>query len=188
MPARYDKNLVSALANSFPHGSEWKTINCRDVIVSNDQYLWADWSVMNHLSQRAGVYAFLLPAVWFSPPRTIQLHAPHTHDSPIDFEFSVFPVPACEHGVLYAGKTTDLKRRVRLHLSRGKVKDGGQVKFGLMKCGLYRLEDDALRAMRGHGRIVYTELAGRDHAVNRDVLELTICALCASPFNIKSER
>jgi len=188
MPARYDKNLVASLASSFPIGSEWRTILCRDVIVSNDQYLRASWDVLNHLHQRAGVYAFLLPAEWFTPPRSILLHAPHTHDGPIEFEFSVSALPDSTHGVVYAGKTTDLKRRSRLHLSRGETKDGGQVKFGVLNSNLFSSEDDALRAVREHGRIIYTELSGSDHVVNRDVLEIILCARFAPPFNIKSER
>jgi hypothetical protein len=188
MPARYDQSLVADLSKAFPTGTEWGKLNCCDVIVSNDHYLRANWSCMNNLHEKGGVYAFLLPVSWFSSPRIIKLHAPHTHTSPIDFEFKIFPLSGMEYGVAYVGRTTDLKRRLRFHLSRGKKKDGGQVKFGVMNCGLFQQQDDALQKLREHARIIYTILSGRDHCANRDVLEISLCARFAPPFNIKSER
>lgn len=188
MPARLDRPLVTALADAFPHGDGWHTFECRDVIVSNGGYLRAQWGALESLHGQAGVYAIVLPVGWFEPSRVIKLHAPHTHDSPIEFEFNVPPLPDLGVGVVYGGKTTDLKRRIRLHLSRGEEKDGGQVKFGLMNCDLHETQDEALRALREHGQVIYTILDGRDHAANRDVLEITLCAKFAPPFNIKSER
>jgi hypothetical protein len=92
------------------------------------------------------------------------------------------------YGVVYVGRTTALLERWRGHLSRGERKDGGQVKFGLVDCGLYNDTDTALRALRTHARILYVVLPGPANCANRDVLEMSLCARFAPPFNIKSER
>jgi hypothetical protein len=113
-----------------------------------------------------------------------------THTEKIPFEFTVAPVLGLDGwGVVYVGRTTNLQRRIKLHLSRGKPKDGGQVKFGLINCGLFEGDmDAALCAMREKSRVIYTSLPGRDNCANRDILEMSLCARLAPPFNIKSER
>jgi hypothetical protein len=42
--------------------------------------------------------------------------------------------------------------------------------------------------MLGHAVIVYRELSGDVNVANRDLLELSLLAELAPPFNIKSER
>ncbi|MFH1497355.1 MAG: hypothetical protein ABII82_05960 [Verrucomicrobiota bacterium] len=190
MPAKLDRPLIDHLASSFPLGQSWQTWTCAEVIRGASTALAAHWAPVDTLGNDGGVYAFALPSQWFQETRTIQLHAPHTHTEKIPFEFTVPPVSGLDGlGVVYVGRTTNLKRRIRLHLSRGKPKDGGQVKFGLINCGLFEGNTDtALCAMREKGRVIYTSLPGRDHCANRDILELSLCARLAPPFNIKSER
>jgi predicted GIY-YIG superfamily endonuclease len=103
------------------------------------------------------------------------------------YQFAV-PVFREGFGVVYVGRTTDLRRRWREHLTRGQRKDGGQVKYGLVDCGVRRDTDAALKALRKNARIVYTVLPGPENCANRDVLEMALCARFAPPFNIKSER
>jgi hypothetical protein len=48
------------------------------------------------------------------------------------------------YGVVYVGRTADLRQRWRGHLTKGKRKDGGQVKHGITDCGLEPDEESAL--------------------------------------------
>jgi hypothetical protein len=188
-PARLDLERVRALSESFP-GDGWKMISARSfwmspTIGAGDH---GDWRRVKHLSGVGGVYAVLLPTPWFMPCRTLLLHAPHTHKGPIRFEFTLADLTGDGFGVVYVGRTSDLRRRWRLHLSRGQRKGGGQVKFGLKDCDVAADIESALQKLRENGRIVYTELPGREHCANRDVLEVALCARFGPPFNIKSER
>jgi hypothetical protein len=120
---------------------------------------------------------------------TISLHAPHSRAGvPIQFEFSLSKLTDDGYAVLYVGRSSNLSQRWRGHLTPGEPKDGGQVKYGLLNCGAFTTADAALRFLRQEGRIVYTVLDGPDHCANRDILEGSLCAQYAPPFNIKSER
>ncbi|MEK7469881.1 MAG: hypothetical protein AAB074_21140 [Planctomycetota bacterium] len=63
-----------------------------------------------------------------------------------------------------------------------------QVRAGLVKSGFCVDRHLALDFMLQHAVIRYRELTGDEHAANRDLLELSLCARFAPPFNIKSER
>jgi hypothetical protein len=141
---------------------------------------------LKHLKDIGGVYATLLPTSWFFPSRGLHLHGPKKCIIP--FEFTVRK-PMKGYGVVYVGRTANLRQRFQGHLTKGERKDGGQVKHGLMDCGLYPDDEDgALRALREHGRIIYVELSGPEYCANRDILEMSLCARFGPPFNIKSER
>jgi hypothetical protein len=188
MPARLDLNLVHHLTAAFP-GEGWRSLETRLFITDRGEQISSDWSHSSHLTTVGGVYAVLLPCAWFTPARTIPLHAPHTHhERTIPFEFTLQPLGDASDGVAYVGRTSNLAQRWRGHLSRGGRKDGGQVKFGLMDSGLHSDIDESLRSLRAHARIIYTVLSGPEHCANRDVLEMSLCARFAPPFNIKSER
>ena len=188
MPATLDLTLVRRLAASFP-GEGWHTIETHLFVADRGIKITSDWSPASHVSEQGGVYAVLLPCAWFAPSRVIPLHAPHTHHAPtIDYEFVLTPMSGDGYGVVYVGRTSNLKERWRGHFTRGERNDGGQVKFGLMDCGLYPEPDVALRALRQNARIIYTVLPGPDHCANRDILEMSLCAQLAPPFNVKSER
>ena len=188
MPARLDLELTKKLAQSFPTGKAWNTINMSTFIADRGPRIFSNWTAGTSLKGVGGVYAILLPTEWFSQPRLLRLHPPHKHaEKFIPFEFTL-SVLHDRYGVVYVGRTTDLSRRVRLHLTEGKRKNGGQVKFGLLDCGLHVDSPSALRALRQHGKFIYTVLNGPDQCANRDVLEMALCARFGPPFNIKSER
>ena len=186
--ARLDIGTVDRLAGAFPAG-EWRRLESRKFVADRENQIHSNWQIAAELAEVGGVYAILLPAGWFALPRTIPLHAPHSHmGAMIPFEFTVPPLTEDGYGVVYVGRTSNLLQRWQGHLSRGERKDGGQVKFGLVDCGLYSDPDSALRALRAHARILYVTLPGPANCANRDLLEMSLCARFAPPFNIKSER
>lgn len=187
--ARLDLELVRRHADSFPNGA-WERIETCAVIADRGHQIFSTWRTVNHLKEKGGVYAVMLPAAWFSIPRAIALHAPHSHKGEkISFEFTVAQATGDGFGVVYVGRTTNLAQRWRGHLSRGERKDGGQVKYGLVDCGLHPDDpDSALRALRTHARIYFVVMSGPENCANRDLLEMSLCARFAPPFNIKSER
>ncbi len=188
MPATLDLPTVRRLTDSFPGGG-WKIIHARTFFSERNGKTVSDWSSTKHLHYIGGVYAILLPTAWFTPPRTIHLHAPHRHKGVgIPFEFTLTDCTGDGYGVVYVGKTGNLHWRWRGHLGHGQRKDGGQVKFGLVDCQVAPDLEFALEQLRENARIIYTVLDGPDQCANRDVLEMSLCARFAPPFNIKSER
>lgn len=188
MHARLHLEMVHRVADSFP-GGDWRKITTGIFVADRGEQIHSNWQAGADMDGMGGVYAILLPAAWFSPPKTIPLHAPHRHKGkPIPFEFTVLPVTDDGYGVVYVGRTSNLLQRWKGHLSRGERKDGGQVKFGLVDCSLYADPNAALRALRANARILYVVLPGPANCANRDILEMSLCARLAPPFNIKSER
>ena len=187
--ATLDLGLVRGLADSFPN-SPWQTTSTRVFIVERNGGVSLSWRSAKHLKSAGGVYAVLLPTAWFSTPRVLGLHPPNGHHgvAPIQFEFTVPDHTGDGYGVVYIGRATKFCQRWGGHLTTGARKRGGQVKYGLMDCGLYRDEATALRALREHARIIYTALPGPGQCANRDILEMSLCARFGPAFNIKSER
>lgn len=184
--ATLDLLLVRRLAECFP-SDPWQTISTRTFIAADrNGECYSTWSSAKHLKKVGGVYAILLPTAWFAPARILHLHAPQ--GSTISYQFTLPDLTGDGYGIAYVGRTADLCQRWRLHLTKGKRKDGGQVKHGLMDCGREQTEDSALRALREHARIIYTELRDPKNCANRDVLEMSLCARFGPPFNIKAER
>jgi hypothetical protein len=187
MPTTLDLPLVRRLAETFPLDG-WLSMESRTFVANRGDRIFSDWSGINHLTKQGGVYAILLPCEWFTPSRIIPLHAPHTHEtSTIDYEFTLPPLGDSGYGVAYVGRTSNLAQRWRGHFSRGERKDGGQVKYGLFDCGIHLEIDLALHSLRNHARLIYTVLPGAANCANRDILEMSLCARFAPPFNIKSE-
>jgi hypothetical protein len=185
MPARLDSGVIDSAVRSFPSGDGWTTLQCNLIGRTGNARL-ADWKPIAHVRRIGGVYAFLLPASCFASVRTIHLHGPKKSEIPFDFTLE----PATPDGlaVVYVGRTTNLAQRFRGHLTLGKRKDGGQVKYGLWDARVCLDEATALSFLREHGRIVYRILDGAEQTVNRDIIELSLCARHRPPFNIKSER
>jgi hypothetical protein len=182
--ATLDLRLVSQLAERFPN-DPWQTICTRVFIADRNGRCLSDWSLTKHLKGIGGVYAILLPTTWFSLPQTLHLHAPQ--QCTIPFQFTL-PDLIDRYGVVYVGRTANLCQRWRGHLTKGERKDGGQVKHGLMDCGVEPNEESALRKLREHARIIYMKLSGPENCANRDILEMSLCARFGPPFNIKAER
>ncbi len=188
MPATLDLPLVQGLAHIFPN-RPWEAINSQVFIADRGKVLHSDWAPAAHLEGVGGVYAILLPTAWFTPQRTLHLHAPHRHQGvPIPFVFSLEDFTDDGYGVVYVGRTTNLRQRWRGHLTRGERNDGGQVKYGLVDCHIAPDTEAALQRLRARARIIYTPLPGAENCANRDVLEMALCARFGPPFNIKSER
>lgn len=188
MSARLQLEMVHRLANSFPDG-DWRKIETRIFVADRGDQIHSNWQAGPDVDAVGGVYAILLPGAWFAELRTILLHAPHKHaGEKIPFEFTVQPVTPDGYGVVYVGRTSNLLQRWRGHFSRGERKDGGQVKFGLVDCGLHPDPDSALRALRANARILYVVLPGPANCANRDVLEMSLCARYAPPFNLTHAR
>jgi len=186
--ARLNLELVQRLAAAFPNGGEWQMIEARTFIKDRAERIFSDWSSTAVLEGIGGVYAVLLPVNWFEQPLTLPLHGPHRYrGQPIKYQFTL-PILEDGYGVVYVGRTGNLRQRWRGHLSKGDRNDGGQVKFGLLDCALHTDALTALRALREHGRFIYTTLPGPENCANRDVLEMGLCARFGPPFNIKSER
>jgi hypothetical protein len=187
--ATLNLDLVRRLTNSFPNDN-WQTFFTRDFFDSSNGQDISNWGLMKHLKGVGGVYAILLPTVLFSIPRILHLHAPqHSHGGKrIPFQFTLPDLSGEGYGVVYVGRTTNLCQRWRGHLTRGKRKDGGQVKYGLIDCEVEADIDAALRLLRKEAKIIYTVLPGPEECANRDILELSLCARFGPPFNIKSER
>jgi hypothetical protein len=78
MPTRLDLPLVRRLAESFPDEG-WSRFAARDLIADRGGQIRSTWRPIAHLDRQGGVYAILLPCVWFHTPRTLRLHASHTH-------------------------------------------------------------------------------------------------------------
>ena len=185
MPAILDSRLIHEVVDAFPRGNGWMAMFCSQLgRGENDRQ--ASWKPIAPLRRVGGVYALLLPQSEFSPARSIDLHGPKR--SRIRFEFTLKSVTPDGFGVAYCGRTTNLAQRFRGHLSPGKRKDGGQVKYGLMDATICADEHAALTFLRTHGRIVYRILDGPEQTANRDIIELSLCARYCPPFNIKSER
>jgi len=189
MITRLDRQRINRLSEGFPCDG-WKQLESHTLFKESTRGVKSNWKSIAALRGVGGVYVILLPSALFHPFRALPLHAPHRFAGHrITFEFTVDPILPDGYGVVYVGRTTDLENRWRGHLSRGERKNGGQVRFGLMDCGLHATQgDDALLALRRDARIIFTELSGPENCANRDLLELTLCARFAPPFNIKSER
>ena len=161
MVARLDLQLVHRLAASFPGGEAWQAVSARNFVADRSDRLHSNWTPIEHLKGVGGVYAVLLPASWFCPARTLPLHAPHRHQGiRIPFEFGLAEHTSDSYGVVYVGRTSNLSQRWRGHLTPGDRKDGGQVKYGLVDCGIHANPEDALRNLRANARVVYTVLSG----------------------------
>ncbi len=186
-PATIDQAFVREVVGEFPHGS-WKSLRGSNLSSSTEANSKArSWKCVRCLHKVGGVYAFLFPESHFLEEREISLDGPLKRSIP--FRFSHKTHPAHEgYVVAYVGKATNLSQRFKLHFSRTERSTVVQVRAGLVKSGFCVDRHLALDFMLQHAVIRYRELTGDEHAANRDLLELSLCARFAPPFNIKSER
>ncbi|MFA6545459.1 MAG: hypothetical protein WCS99_13655 [Limisphaerales bacterium] len=187
LESRLDFEIVRTIADEFPLGS-WQRINCSRLHTPTGLNPRArEWELLTHVHKKGGNYAFLFPAGHFAEEREILLDGPAQRKIP--FRFSTQSHPAIEGlFVAYVGKAANLNQRFQWHFSLAEKNTGAQVQFGLVKSGICTDRQSAVDFMLKHATIVYRELSGDEHAANRDVVELSLCAKLASPFNIKSER
>jgi hypothetical protein len=183
--ATLDRRIIERACNSFPNGGDWQQLNSRDFLNPNRKG-YRNWRRIDHLETIGGVYAFLLPAAFFSEERTIHLHS--TKGSTIEFVFTAPAVTEDGYAVLYVGRTANFRSRFQEHHSTGNRQAAAQVKYGLIDCGICHDQREAIAFLHEHARIMWHRVSGKENAANRDLIELTLCAQWMPPFNIKAER
>ena len=185
--ARIDFAMVSSVSAEFPKGS-WKEMKGSSLHAPTPRDSRARaWGPLGPLRNIGGNYAFLFPAADFQEDQVIALDGPGGRKIPFIFSSSTQPTV---DGLLvaYVGKAANLHQRFRWHFGLAKKNTGAQVQYGLVKAGACADRGLAVDRMLRHCVIVYRELSGDENAANRDLLELSLCARFAPPFNIKSER
>lgn len=185
--ARIDLIKVRRLAEDFPNG-DWQQIHCLRLhapTLRNPSF--RKWALLKDIRDQGGNYAFLFPTHFFESERQIHLDGPAQRKIP--FFFSTVTHPPTEGlFVAYVGKASNLYQRFQWHFGLAKKSTVAQVQFGLVKSGVCRDRQHAVNFMLEHATIAFRVLSGDTQAANRDLLELSLCAKLAPPFNIKSER
>lgn len=182
-PNRLNLELVRTSTVQFPNAG-WQFLNCKELVRTNGK---RSWQPLKHVEKKGGIYAFLFPEGHFSEVRQIALDGPAQRKIPFSFSTRNHP-PVEGFLVAYVGKASNLLQRLRWHFNLAKSTTVAQVQFGLIKSGLSQGRNEAVKFMVQHGRVVYREFSGDTHVVNRDLLEMSLIAQFAPPFNIKSER
>lgn len=185
-PPRINFDLVQRTVREFP-GENWQTVHGSGLHMPTVQKPHArNWNLLQQVQKKGGNYAFLFPETFFAEEREIALDGPAKRKIP--FCFSVQSHPA-SNGlvVVYVGKATDLQQRIQLHFGLTQKSTTAQVQYGLVKSRICTDRESAVRFMLQHAVIVYRELSGDEHTANSDLLEMSLCARFAPPFNIKSE-
>lgn len=185
--SRIDFDLVRACVENFPHG-DWQQLLGSHLHVGTERDPRArKWAALNHVVKKGGNYVFLFPEANFSEERKIILDGPGGRKIPFHFS-SKSHLPHSGLFVAYAGKAANLSQRFQWHFSLAARNTGAQVQYGLVKSGVCEDRQEAVDFMLANATIFYRELSGDENAANRDLLELSLCAKFAPPFNIKSER
>ncbi|MDX6767537.1 MAG: GIY-YIG nuclease family protein [Candidatus Methylacidiphilales bacterium] len=156
-----------------------------------------------------GIYVFVFPISELPKSKIIILHGrtsgKKANKKQIQFQFSYTanPLRKGAGGVIYVGKTSNLKKRLKGHLSENvrattnQVLRGlsGQSSHGVSKSHLHR----AKHLLSKWGAVFYLEHKHDDEittlknngislVADRDLLEIKLIAKYAPPFNIKAER
>lgn len=182
--ATLDRELIERISDSFPNRGEWERLDSRNFL-NPQRPRYRSWACINHLDGIGGIYAFLLPADFFTE-RTIHLHS--TRGSRIPFHFTAAPITEDDFAVVYIGRTANFRNRFEEHHSTGNRLAAAQVKYRLIDCGLCGDQRPAIDFLHQHARIMWHRLTGQENAANRDIIELTLCARYMPPFNVKAER
>ena len=187
-PARLNPGLVGKIISSFPRAPNWHRFSCESLLRLESNQPGRTWSSLKSCAGQGGLYAFLFSGQFFKSPRQIILDGPGRR--PIDFEFGGDALPTLADGnlVLYAGRTSNVLKRLQLHFSLATRNTGAQVQYGLVKCGVARDRATAVGLMLSHAKVVYTLLPGDENVANRDIVEVGLWSKYMTPFNIKSER
>jgi hypothetical protein len=154
-------------------------------------YLWGWVPIARRLPGKVhkvgGNYAFLFPEANFAELREITLHGPGGLKIPFSFSLRGH---VSQEGLIvaYVGRASNLNQRLQWHFSGAKKNTAAQVQHGLVNSGICDSLESAIHFMLNHAVIAYRELPGVENTANRDLLELSLCAQFAPPFNIKSER
>lgn len=180
--ARIDFDLIQTITEKFPDKGEWKKLKLQPTPRNRP-----DRQSLHDVREKGGNYAFLIPKSCFNGERKIELAGPKQQKIPFCFS-------AHNHHdingdmVVYVGKSTNLCKRFKSHFSGGKQTTTTQVRDGLKNSGICTGIEEAISLMFQQACIFYHVLHGVEHTANRDLLELSLCAKFAPPFNIKSER
>lgn len=185
--ARINLQLVHAIADQFTLG-EWQRLDCTLLHrPTKNRPRACAWDLLARVRSRGGNYAFLFPEGHFTMEHQILLDGPSKRQIPFCFSTRTHPTSDGQF-VAYVGKATNLTQRLQWHFGGAGKSTAAQVQYGLVKAGICADRQIAVDFMLKHATIVYRELSGDEHAANRDLLELSMCAKFAPPFNIKSER
>jgi len=181
--------LIHRIVESFPFSGEWQRLRCADLRAPTTGKPDArNWSPLTATGSKGGVYAFLFPKCHFDQPRKIVLDGPGQSKIPFKFTAIANLLTTDEQVVVYVGRAANLLQRFQWHFSLAERNTGAQVQNGLVKCRLCPRRKQAVSFMLDHATIAFRILNGIEHAANRDIIEISLCAKFMSPFNIKSER
>jgi hypothetical protein len=167
---------------------------------------------INDISEHAGVYCFTMPEFALPEERALILHGRTFGRKSTRAQLRVkYVYEARQFGdqndlVLYVGKASRLRARIKGHLSVNVRATTNQVLRGLIGGSHTSVSKAALGAalirMRTHARVHFFEhfhsnestdfrtldKAGECLVAERDLLEIKLIAKFAPPFNIKAER
>lgn len=182
-----NRTLVSRLADEYPHHS-WKQVTFSNYHKPTERRPnRLDWRHLSELKGVGGVYVFCMPEEFLAVPRSIILHGPS--GSKVEFIFDRETHPSLDgRSIIYVGKASDLYNRFRWHFGTAKDSTASQVRNGLFNSLKLEGVHFAISEMLKFTRVSFLPLPGPENAANRDLLEITMCAKFAPPFNIKSER
>jgi hypothetical protein len=186
-----DCDRIREIVGEFP-GGDWQRVKASDLHAPTMRNMFGrTWRRLNHLKKMGGNYVFLLPETHFQEDRKIILHGPSGRGIPFRFSSRTHPIVSFHDAkmiVVYVGKASNLHQRLQGHFSTRTGSTLTQVRNGLVESGVCQNILSAIAFMLEHAVIVYLELSGDTNVANRDLLELSLVANFASPFNIKSER
>ena len=178
-----DSSTIDTSISDFP-SKPWKCFSLSKLQKGSKDLTWNE--ARNLIPREGGVYAFSFPCEKLKEEKySITLDGPLK--SKIKFEFSIDDLPPIhdDHFILYVGKTTNLFKRLQLHLRDTKTTT--QVLHGMKK--IFNEKFDAVKEMLlSSGKFYYFSLDGEENCANRDLIELGLCVKYRSPINIKSER
>jgi hypothetical protein len=183
--------------------------------VGNEGSGWCRASLQNleGIPDNPGVYCFVLPESDLPKERRLILHGrtfgPKDARRQLQFRFE-YSATALTRGsdlVIYVGKASNLRARLKSHRSVNRDATTNQVLRGLVGkpyCDLNTSElEGAWKNLIKHGTVYYFKHAhddeikndpatmdevGQSSVAERDLLEIKLIAKYAPPFNLKAER
>lgn len=179
--------------------------------VGKENSTWKKISIKNlaEAPSSPGIYIFVFPISKLPKSKIIILHGrtsgKKANKKQIQFRFNYItnPLRKGADGVIYVGKTSNLKKRLKGHLSENVRATTNQVLRGLSGQSSHSVRKNHLHAAKDllskWGSVFYLEhshadekpalkINGQSFVADRDLLEIKLIAKYAPPFNIKAER